>query len=296
MKGIRIMAKIAFLGLGVMGFPMAGHLVTQDHEVTVWNRTMEKAHDWLKTHKGHIALTPAQAVSDASIVMMCLGNDESVKEVALDPRLGALAHMKAGSILVDHTTASADMARTLFKAAKERGIGFIDAPVSGGQAGAQKGQLTIMCGGEVDDFHITEPFMQAYGTKIRHLGAAGHGQLCKMVNQICIAGLVQALAEGVNFALKAGLDAHQVFETLETGAAGSWQMVNRHAQMIESDFHDNKGFALNWMRKDLGMCFAEAKRMGTPLPVTHLVDTFYEKLQTQGKGRWDTSALVELLK
>jgi 3-hydroxyisobutyrate dehydrogenase len=290
------MAKIAFLGLGVMGSPMAGHLVAQGHEVTVWNRTMEKATDWLKHHKGAVALTPAQAATEASIVMMCLGNDESVKDVALDPRLGVLAHMKAGTILVDHTTASADLARTLFQAAKERKIGFIDAPVSGGQAGAQKGQLTIMCGGEVVDFNITQPFMQAYGAKIRHLGAAGHGQLCKMVNQICIAGLVQALAEGVNFALKAGLDANQVFETLETGAAGSWQMVNRHEQMIESDFQDNKGFALDWMRKDLSMCFEEGQRINAPLPVAHLVETYYEKLQSQGKGRWDTSALVELLK
>jgi 3-hydroxyisobutyrate dehydrogenase len=290
------MAKIAFLGLGVMGFPMAGHLVAQGHEVTVWNRTLEKSNDWLKHHKGAIALTPAQAVTEASIVMMCLGNDASVREVALDPLLGALAHMKAGAILIDHTTASADLARTLFQAASERGIGFIDAPVSGGQMGAQKGQLTIMCGGEAADFNAAQPFLQAYGAKIRHLGAAGHGQLTKMVNQICIAGLVQALAEGVNFALKAGLDAHQVFETLSTGAAGSWQMINRHAQMIESDFHDNKGFALDWMRKDLGMCFEEGQRINAPLPIAHLVDTYYEKLQSQGKGRWDTSALVELLK
>jgi 3-hydroxyisobutyrate dehydrogenase-like beta-hydroxyacid dehydrogenase len=288
--------KIAFLGLGVMGAPMAGHLSAKGYHTTVWNRSRAKSQQWLTHYQGSMSETAIDAVKNASCVMMCLGNDESVDNVTRHLQDGILDHMKAGALLIDHTTASADLARRLYHDAKKRGIGFLDAPVSGGQAGAKNAQLTIMCGGDEADFEAAKPIMESYASKIRHLGASGNGQLCKMVNQICIAGLVQALAEGVNFALKSGLDAYQVFETISSGAAGSWQMNNRHAWMIESDFQDNKGFAIDWMRKDLAMCFEEAAKHNVHLPVTQLVDTLYQELQSAEKGRLDTSALIERLK
>ena len=286
------MAKVAFLGLGVMGFPMAGHLAAKGHDVTVYNRTAAKSQDWMSRHKGRMAETPAEAARDAEFVMACVGNDDDLRSVVFGGT-GAFAAMGSGTIFVDHTTASAEVARELYGVGKEKGIAFVDAPVSGGQAGAENGQLAIMCGGDEDMFAKAEPVMQAYAKSCLRLGEVGAGQLTKMVNQICIAGLVQALSEGLNFAVKAGLDGEQVIQAIQGGAAGSWQMVNRHKTMLAD--HYEHGFAINWMRKDLGIALDEAKRNGARLPVTALVDQFYGEVQDMGGGRWDTSALIKRL-
>jgi 3-hydroxyisobutyrate dehydrogenase-like beta-hydroxyacid dehydrogenase len=284
--------RIAFIGLGVMGYPMAGHLKSKGYDVTVYNRTASKAEDWVKKHDGKSAPTPAAAAKDADFVMLMVGNDNDVLEVALG-KDGALAGMKKGSILVDHTTASADAARKLFAAAKEKGVGFIDAPVSGGQAGAENGKLTVMCGGEAAPFERAKPVMDSYGRAVTLLGPSGAGQLTKMVNQICIAGLVQGLSEGIAFAEKAGLDVATVLDVISKGAAQSWQMDNRGKTMHERKF--NFGFAVDWMRKDLGMCLAEAKRNGAKLPVTEIVDKYYGEVQKSGGNRFDTSSLITRL-
>ncbi len=279
------MAKVAFLGLGVMGYPMAGHLVAKGHDVTVYNRTAEKAEAWAKQHGGAHAATPAKAANGAEFVMACVGNDDDLRSVVLGDE-GALAGMEQGTVFIDHTTASANVARELHALAGDKGIGFVDAPVSGGQAGAENGVLAIMCGGDEDVFARAEPVMQAYGKSIRRLGPAGAGQLTKMVNQICIAGLVQGLSEALNFAVKAGLDGEQVVDAISGGAAGSWQMANRHKTMLAGKY--DHGFAVNWMRKDLGMCLDEARQNGARLPVTALVDQFYGA----GHGRRPLGHLV----
>ncbi|MGQ0675451.1 MAG: NAD(P)-dependent oxidoreductase [Rhodospirillales bacterium] len=283
---------VAFLGLGVMGFPMAGHLAKAGHAVTVYNRTAAKSADWAKKHGGRSAPTPAKAAQGCEIVFMCVGNDADLRSVALGPD-GALAGMTKGAILVDHTTASADIARELEAAAKKAGLGFLDAPVSGGQAGAENGQLTIMVGGEAATYAQAEPAMKVYAKACTHMGAAGAGQLTKMVNQICIAGLVQGLSEAVNFAIKAGLDTDKVLATISKGAAQSWQMENRWKTMAQGKF--DFGFAVDWMRKDLGICLAEAKRNKARLPATALIDQFYAQVQARGGNRWDTSSLIQLL-
>jgi 3-hydroxyisobutyrate dehydrogenase-like beta-hydroxyacid dehydrogenase len=287
------MARVAFLGLGVMGGPMAGHLAKAGHDVTVYNRTAAKSLEWVADH-GHLASpTPMEAADGADFVMMCVGNDHDVREVALGEH-GALRGMAAGSVLVDHTTASADVAREVSAACAERGIGFVDAPVSGGQAGAQNGQLTVMCGSDDEAvFARARAVVMAYARECRRLGPAGAGQTTKMVNQICIAGLVQGLAEGVNFAQRAGLDVDEVIATISKGAAGSWQMENRSKTMAASEF--DFGFAVEWMRKDLAICLAEANRIGARLPVAALVDQFYAQVVERGGRRWDTSSLVHLL-
>ena len=286
------MATIAFLGLGVMGFPMAGHLARQGHSVTVYNRTQSKAEHWVATYGGTSQPTPALAVAGSDLVCVCVGNDQDLASVLLG-EAGALAAMEPGSLLLDHTTASADMARQLGQTAQSLGIGFVDAPVSGGQAGAEQGQLVIMCGGDADDVDKAQIAMSAYAANITHMGAVGCGQLTKMVNQICIAGLVQGLSEGVAFALNAGLDAKQVFSAIAGGAAGSWQMANRHGSMIDDQF--DFGFAVNWMRKDLAICLEEASRNGSALPVTKLVDSYYQEVQAMGGQTWDTSSLIKRL-
>lgn len=282
--------KLAFIGLGTMGYPMAGHLQRHGHEVTVFNRTAAKAEKWAAEYGGKAAATPALAAQDADIVFSCVGNDDDLREVTTGTD-GALAGMKSGSVLVDHTTASAEVARELYEHAKAQGIGFLDAPVSGGQAGAENGALSVMVGGDLSTYAVAEPVMQAYGKSIRLLGEAGSGQLAKMVNQICIAGLVQGLSEAVHFAKQANLDAEQVFDVIQHGAAGSWQMVNRHKSMLDGFF--DYGFAVDWMRKDLGITLDEARRNGAQLPVTALVDQFYAEVQRMGGGRWDTSSLVK---
>ncbi len=283
---------VAFLGLGVMGFPMAGHLAAKGHTVTVFNRTLAKAEQWAAKHGGKAAATPREAARGARFVMMCVGNDQDVEAVALGPD-GALAGMEAGTVLVDHTTASATIARKLHAAAKERGVGFLDAPVSGGQAGAENGQLSLMVGGDAEDFAKAEPVLWSYAKAVVHLGKPGAGQLTKMVNQICIAGLVQAISEGLAFAEKAGLDGEKVLAAISQGAAGSWQMSNRGKTMLERKF--NFGFAVDWMRKDLGIAKEEAERIGAQLPVAALVDGFYAEVQEKGGNRWDTSALITRL-
>jgi 3-hydroxyisobutyrate dehydrogenase len=289
--------KLAFLGLGVMGFPMAGHLARAGHSVTVYNRTAARAEKWLATtassQKCASAPTPAAAAAGASMVMMCVGNDDDVRAVALGPD-GAVAAMRRGSILVDHTTASATIAREVHQAASARGIGFLDAPVSGGQAGAENGKLTIMVGGDADSFATAEPVLATYAKAVTLMGGPGSGQLTKMVNQICIAGLVQALSEGINFAGRAGLDVERVLDVIGKGAAQSWQMDNRGKTMAADQF--NFGFAVDWMRKDLSICLGEARANGAALPVTALVDQFYARIQAQGGARWDTSSLIRLLR
>lgn len=282
--------NVAFVGLGTMGFPMAGHLLKNGHFVTVYNRTQAKAIQWVEAYGGAMAETPALAAKDAAIVFMCVGNDDDLREVSIGDQ-GVLKTMKAGTILVDHTTASAAVARELYQAAKAQGVGFLDAPVSGGQAGAENGALSVMVGGDQADYDKVEAVMKSYGKSIRLLGEAGSGQLAKMVNQICIAGLVQGLSEAVHFAKKANLDAAQVFDVIQHGAAGSWQMVNRHQNMLNDKF--DYGFAVDWMRKDLGITLDEARRNGAQLPVTALVDQFYAEVQRLGGGRWDTSSLVK---
>jgi len=288
------MAKVAFLGLGVMGYPMAGHLLKKGgHEVTVYNRSDAKAAQWVKEHGGKSAPTPRAAASGCDFVMMCVGNDNDVRSVVYGAD-GALAGMKEGAVLVDHTTASAIVAREVHAKAKELGIGFVDAPVSGGQAGAVNGQLGIMCGGEAADFDRAKPVLDNYAKSCVLIGAPGAGQLTKMVNQIVIAGLLQGLSEGLNFGKRAGLDMEKVISVISKGAAQSWQMENRWKQMNEVKF-DGFGFAVDWMRKDLGICLEEAKKNGARLPVTALVDQFYAQIQARGGSRWDTSSLMNLL-
>ena len=284
--------KTAFIGLGVMGYPMAGHLVKAGHDVTVYNRTTSKAEAWVKEYGGALQATPAAAADGADVVCACVGNDDDLRGVAYGTD-GILAGMTAGAVFVDHTTASADVAREVDAAARDKGLGFLDAPVSGGEAGAQNGALTVMVGGDGPSFDKAEPVMQAYARAVTLLGPAGAGQLTKMVNQICIAGLVQALAEGVNFATRAGLDAKLVIDVISKGAAQSWQMENRAATMIDDKFEF--GFAVDWMRKDLGICLDESRRNGARLPVAALVDQFYATVQERGGNRWDTSSLLRLL-
>jgi 3-hydroxyisobutyrate dehydrogenase-like beta-hydroxyacid dehydrogenase len=288
------MAKVAFLGLGVMGYPMAGHLQKKGgHDVTVYNRTPAKAAQWVKEYGGKSAATPREAAAGCDFVMMCVGNDNDLRSVVYGDA-GALAGLKKGAVLVDHTTASAIVARELFEETRKRGIGFVDAPVSGGQAGAVNGQLGIMCGGEPADFERAKPVLDVYAKSCVLIGAPGAGQLTKMVNQIVIAGLLQGLAEGLNFGKRAGLDVEKVISVISKGAAQSWQMENRWKQMNEVKF-DGFGFAVDWMRKDLGICLEEAKRNGSRLPVTALVDQFYAQVQARGGARWDTSSLMHLL-
>ena len=286
------MAKCAFIGLGVMGYPMAGHLQKSGHSVTVYNRTSAKADKWAAEFGGTAAPTPAKAAAGAEFVFVCVGNDDDLRSVILGDD-GALAGMESGSILVDNTTASADVAREIYALAAEKGVSFIDAPVSGGQAGAENGVLTVMCGGDQDAFDKAEPVIDAFARSCKLMGETGSGQLTKMVNQICIAGLVQGLSEGMNFGAKAGLDMTKVIDVISKGAAGSWQMENRGQTMVDGKF--DFGFAVDWMRKDLGICLAEAGRNGARLPVTSLVDQFYAQVQERGGNRWDTSSLIHLL-
>jgi 3-hydroxyisobutyrate dehydrogenase len=287
------MAKVAFLGLGVMGYPMAGHLkVKGGHEVTVYNRTAAKAERWVAQHGGRAAATPQQAAQGQDFVMTCVGNDNDLREVTLGPD-GAFAGIGQGAVYIDHTTASAEIARELHAEAGKRGFDCIDAPVSGGQAGAENGVLTVMCGGEAAPYGRAESVMMAYARMCKLLGPSGAGQLTKMVNQICIGGLVQALAEGIHFAHKAGLDVEAVIETISKGAAQSWQMENRYKTMNAGKF--DFGFAVDWMRKDLSICLAEARRNGAQLPVTALVDQLYAEVQKMGGRRWDTSSLLARL-
>lgn len=283
----------AFIGLGVMGYPMAGHLVAAGHDVTVYNRTGAKAEAWAKEHGGGFCATPREAAEGANYVMTCVGNDDDLRSVCLGPD-GAFAGMAVGSIFVDHTTVSSDVTRELCEAAEELGLSFVDAPISGGQAGAESGQLSIMCGGDEHAFRRAEPIMQAYARICRRIGESGSGQLTKMANQIAIAGLVQALSEALHFAEKAGLDGRAVVEVISQGAAGSWQMSNRHETML--DDHFEHGFAVDWMRKDLGICLDAANQFGASLPVTALVDQFYKEVQKMGGGRWDTSSLFKRLR
>ncbi|WP_148214847.1 NAD(P)-dependent oxidoreductase [Rhodobacter capsulatus] len=283
------MAKVAFLGLGVMGFPMAGHLAARGHAVTVWNRTAAKAEAWVGQHSGQRAATAAEAASGADFVLACVGNDDDLRQVCLGAT-GAFAGMAPGAIFVDHTTVSAQVTRELSALAAEKGLGFVDAPVSGGQAGAENGVLSVMCGGSAADYAAAEPVIAAYARICRRLGESGAGQLAKMCNQIAIAGLVQGLAESLHFAEKAGLEAGALVEVISQGAAGSWQMANRAQTMAENRF--DFGFAVDWMRKDLGICLATANETGASLPVTALVDQFYKDVQKLGGGRWDTSSLI----
>jgi 3-hydroxyisobutyrate dehydrogenase len=284
------MAKVAFLGLGVMGYPMAGHLKNKGgHEVTVYNRTAAKAEAWAKEFGGRAAKTPEEAADGQDFVMMCVGNDNDVRTVAG----AAFPKVKKGAVFVDHTTASAEVARELYEKAKKGGFDFVDAPVSGGEAGAKNGVLTVMCGGDAAPYGRAEPVIAAYARMCKLLGPAGSGQLTKMVNQICIAGLVQGLSEGIHFAKKAGLDVEAVIETISKGAAQSWQMENRYKTMNAGKY--DFGFAVNWMRKDLSICLAEARRSGAHLPVAALVDQFYSEIQKMGGGRWDTSSLMARL-
>jgi 3-hydroxyisobutyrate dehydrogenase len=286
------MAKVAFLGLGVMGFPMAGHLAAKGHEVTVYNRTAAKAQAWTARHKGMAASTPHEAAKGAQFVMSCVGNDDDLRAVCTGPD-GAFTGMSPGAVFVDHTTVSATITRKLAAQAAGSGLVFIDAPVSGGQAGAENGQLSIMCGGDPADYARAEPVMAAYARICRLIGPSGAGQLAKMMNQICIAGLMQGLSEALAFGQKAGLDGEKVVEVISQGAAGSWQMVNRHKTMLADTF--DFGFAVDWMRKDLGICLATADEIGARLPVTALVDQFYKDVQLMGGGRGDTSSLIRRL-
>jgi 3-hydroxyisobutyrate dehydrogenase-like beta-hydroxyacid dehydrogenase len=287
------MAKVAFIGLGVMGYPMAGHLKAKGgHDVAVFNRTPDKAQKWASEHGGRAAATPREAAEDADFVFTCVGNDDDVRSVVLGED-GAFAGMKEGAILIDNTTASAELARELDAAARDKGLRFVDAPVSGGQAGAENGVLTVMCGGDSDAFEAARPVIDAYARMVGHMGAAGAGQLAKMMNQICIAGLVQGLSEAVAFGQRAGLDVETVISVISKGAAGSWQMENRHKTMIEGRY--DFGFAVEWMRKDLGICLAESRRNGASLPVTALVDQFYAEVEAMGGKRWDTSSLLARL-
>ena len=284
--------KVAFIGLGVMGFSMAGYISKAGHDVTVFNRTAAKAEKWAQTYQGKTASTPAEATKEADFVFTCVGNDNDLKEVTTGPE-GAFQNVKKGAVFIDNTTASAKIARELFNIATEKGFGFLDAPVSGGQAGAENGALTVMVGGEQSDYEKAEPVIDCYSKKIKLLGSAGSGQLAKMVNQICIAGLVQALSEGIRFGQNAGLNVEDVIEVISKGAAQSWQMENRFKTMIEDKF--DYGFAVDWMRKDLGIAMEEAKSNGSKLPVTEIIDQYYAEVQKNGGNRFDTSSLITLL-
>ncbi len=287
------MANVAFIGLGVMGYPMAGHLLRAGHELTVYNRTASKAVEWVAQHGGRACETPVQAAVDQDFVMICVGNDHDLREV-ISGEQGVLKGVRSGAVIVDHTTASADVARELADMASRQGVGFLDAPVSGGQAGAEHGQLTVMVGGDAAVYDLARPVISSYARMVRLMGAAGSGQLTKMVNQICIAGLVQGLAEALNFAQSAGLDGEAAMEVISKGAAQSWQLEHRHKTMLAGEF--DFGFAVDWMRKDLGIVLDEARRNGAQLPVTALVDQFYADIQAMGGGRWDTSSLIARLK
>jgi len=287
------MAQVAFLGLGVMGGPMARHLAAKGHGVTVCNRTAAKAASWVAAHGGRAAATPRAAAEGADFVLACVGNDDDLRDICLGPD-GAFAGMAAGTVFVDHTTVSAQVTRDMSALAAGQGVGFVDAPVSGGQAGAETGLLSIMCGGTLADYAAAEPVMAAYARICRRLGDSGAGQLAKMMNQICIAGLMQGLSEALAFGEKAGLDGAAVVEVISQGAAGSWQMVNRHKTMLEDRF--DFGFAVDWMRKDLGICLDTADQIGASLPVTALVDQFYKDVQQMGGGRGDTSSLIRRLR
>lgn len=286
------MAKIAFLGLGVMGYPMAGHLAAAGHDVTVFNRTAAKAKAWTDEHGGAMATTPREAAVGADFVMSCVGNDDDLRAVCVGDD-GAFAGMSAGSVFVDHTTVSAAVTRELYTVADNHQISFVDAPISGGQAGAENAQLVVMCGGDAGAYERSEPVIDVYAKKCVRLGDSGAGQLTKMVNQICIAGLVQGLSEGLHFAEKAGLDGRAVVDVIGGGAAGSWQMLNRFETML--DDHFEHGFAVDWMRKDLGICLETADENGASLPGTALIDQFYKDVQKMGGGRWDTSSLFKRL-
>jgi 3-hydroxyisobutyrate dehydrogenase len=291
-KREQMMAKVAFLGLGVMGYPMARHLKAKGHEVTVYNRTAEKADKWVSENGGRAARTPREAAEGQDIVFACVGNDDDLRQVTLGPD-GAFHGLKAGSIFVDHTTASAEVARELYAAAKDKGATFIDAPVSGGQAGAENGALTVMCGGDAEPYAKAEPVIMSFARACRLMGPAGAGQLTKMINQICIAGLLQGLSEGIHFGKKAGLDIEAVIDVISKGAAGSWQMENRGKTMNQGKF--DFGFAVDWMRKDLSIVLGEARKNGASLPVTALIDQFYAEVQGMGGKRWDTSSLIARL-
>jgi len=287
------MAKVAFIGLGVMGYPMAGHLKNKGgHEVTVYNRTKARAEKWVAEHGGKAAVTPQEAAAGKDFVFACVGNDDDLREVTIGVH-GAFKDMPKGAIFIDNTTTSAEVARELGEKATARGFGFLDAPVSGGQAGAENGVLTVMVGGAEDDFAKARPVIDAFARMVGHMGPNGAGQLTKMINQICIAGLVQGLAEGIHFGKKAGLDIEKVIDVISKGAAGSWQMENRHKTMNAGKY--DFGFAVDWMRKDLGICLTEADRNGAALPVTALVDQFYKDVQGMGGQRWDTSSLLARL-
>lgn len=286
------MARIAFLGLGVMGYPMAGHLKKKGHDVTVYNRTAARAKTWVAEFGGGLAATPREAARDQEFVFACVGNDDDLRAVATGEQ-GAFASLEESAVFIDHTTASAEVARELHLKAKAQGSGFVDAPVSGGQSGAESGALSIMCGADPDDYAKAEPVIYSYAKACKLMGPPGSGQLTKMVNQICIAGLVQALAEGLHFAKRAGLDCNTVVEIISKGAAQSWQMDNRHKTMTAEKF--DFGFAVNWMRKDLALCLEEARRNGATLPVAALVDQFYAEIQKMGGARWDTSSLIARL-
>jgi len=286
------MAKVAFLGLGVMGFPMAGHLAAKGHEVTVYNRTFAKAEAWTQKHKGKAAKTPREAAAGQEIVFCCVGNDDDLRSVVLGPD-GAFAGMGKGTIFFDNTTASADIARELHAEGKKLGIDFIDAPVSGGQAGAENGQLTVMCGGDAAPFERAKPVADAFSKAVTLIGPSGAGQVTKMMNQMCIAGIVQGLAEALNLGQRAGLDMEKALGAISKGAAQSWQMENRWQNMVNGKF--DYGFAVDWMRKDLGIALAEGKRQKAAMPLVALVDQFYERVQARGGGRWDTSSLIQPL-
>ncbi len=284
------MSKVSFIGLGVMGYPMAGYISKAGHDVTVYNRTKSKAEKWIKDFKGKIADTPKEAAKESEFIFSCVGNDNDLREVTLGAN-GLFHSAKKGVVYIDNTTASAEIARELYKEAKTKGFDFLDAPVSGGQAGAENGALTVMVGGDEGSYKKAEPIIDCYSKKIKLLGPAGNGQLCKMVNQICIAGLVQGLSEAINFGLNAKLNMYDVIEVISKGAAQSWQMENRYKTMIEDKF--DYGFAVDWMRKDLKIAMEEAKKNNSPLPITKIIDEFYGEVQKQGGNRWDTSSLIK---
>ena len=284
------MSKVSFIGLGVMGYPMAGYISKAGHDVTVYNRTKAKAEKWIKEYKGKAADTPMDAAKDSDFIFTCVGNDNDLREVTLGDK-GLFKTSKKGSIYIDNTTASANIARELYKEAKAKGFDFLDAPISGGQAGAEGGVLTVMVGGDETPFKKAEPVIDCYSKKIKLLGPSGSGQLTKMVNQICIAGLVQGLSEAINFGMNAGLNMHDVIEVISKGAAQSWQMENRHKTMIEDKF--DYGFAVDWMRKDLKIAMDEAKKNNSPLPITKIIDEYYGEVQKMGGQRWDTSSLIK---
>jgi len=284
--------KVAFIGLGVMGFPMAGHLANAGHHVTVFNRTAEKAQKWADTYNGNTAATPAEAADGADFVFTCVGNDDDLRQVTIGDN-GAFETVKAGAVFIDNTTTSAIVARELSAIANDKGFAFIDAPVSGGQAGAENGKLTVMCGGDEAAFEKALPVIEAFAASVKLLGPPGYGQLTKMVNQICIAGVVQGLSEGIHFAKRAGLDVEKVIDVISKGAAQSWQMENRYNTMMNNEF--DFGFAVDWMRKDLGIAMEEAGKNGASLPVTKIVDGYYSQVQEMGGNRWDTSSLIALL-